>query len=198
VYASGPRLAVGSCLGLRGKGSCGIWSVTKKQTTAPVRWLRVRYEFASTIWRVNSLERLVSELDMDAKNWDLPPRLYALSPAADLLAIHPELGRTLSLSLEKDPGALTAIEQEGNPSAEELEEFLAGIGWAPEVVGAAVVLERLINEPSEDVRITAAVLRDGLHQCAIRFRRYDFDDSVLYGADLVPQLIEALAATLAD
>jgi hypothetical protein len=147
---------------------------------------------------VNSLERLVSELDMDAKNWDLPPRLYALSPAADLLAIHPELGRTLSLSLEKDPGALTAIEQEGNPSAEELEEFLAGIGWAPEVVGVAVVLERLINEPSEDVRITAAVLRDGSHQCAIRFRRYDFDDSVLYGADLVPQLIEALAATLAD
>jgi hypothetical protein len=147
---------------------------------------------------VNSLERLVSELDMDAKNWDLPPRLYALSPAADLLAVHPELGRTLSLSLEKDPGALTAIEQEGNPSAEELEEFLAGIGWAPEVVGVAVVLERLINEPSEDVRITAAVLRDGSHQCAIRFRRYDFDDSVLYGADLVPQLIEALAATLAD
>jgi hypothetical protein len=146
---------------------------------------------------VNSLERLVSELDMDAKNWDLPPRLYALSPAADLLALHPELARTLSLSLEKDPGALTAIEQEGNPSAEELEEFLAGIGWAPEV-GVAVVLERLINEPSEDVRITAAVLRDGLHQCAIRFRRYDFDDSVLYGADLVPQLIEALAATLAD
>jgi hypothetical protein len=150
------------------------------------------------MWRVNSLERLVAELDLDANGWDVPPRLYALSPAADLLALHPELGRTLSLSLEKDPGALTAIEQEDSPSAEDLEEFLAGIDWPPEVVGVAIVLERLINEPSEDVRITAAVLRDGTHHCAIRFRRYDFDDSVLYGADLVPQLIEALAATLAD
>jgi hypothetical protein len=56
----------------------------------------------------------------------------------------------------------------------------------------------LINQPSEDVRITAAVLRDGSHHCAIRFRRYDFDDSVLYGADLVPQLVEALKGTLVD
>lgn len=150
------------------------------------------------MWRVNSLERLVAELDLDAKNWDLPPRLYAISPAADLLALHPDLGRTLSLSLEKDPGALTAIEQEENPSDADLEEFLAGIDWAPEVVGVAIVLERLINEPSEEVRITAAVLRDGSHHCAIRFRRYDFDDSVLYGADLVPQLIEALEGTLVD
>jgi hypothetical protein len=150
------------------------------------------------MWRVNSLERLVAELDLDAGGWDLPPRLYALSPAVDLLALNPGLGRTLSLSLEKDPGALTAIQQEENPSDEDLEEFLSGIDWAPEVVGVAIVLERLINEPSEDVRITAAVMRDGSRHCAIRFRRYDFDDSVLYGAELVPQLIEALAATLAD
>ncbi len=150
------------------------------------------------MWAVNSLERLVTELDLDAKSWDLGPRLYALSPAADLLSNHPELEVTLSLSLEKDPGALTAIEQEENPTNETVEEFLAAINWAPEVVGVAVVLERLINVPSEDVRITAAVLRDGSHYCAIRFRRYDFDDSVLYGAELVPQLIDALADTLAD
>lgn len=150
------------------------------------------------MWAVNSLERLVTELDLDAKSWDLGPRLYALSPAADLLSNHPELKATLSLSLEKDPGALTAIEQEENPTNETVEEFLAAINWAPEVVGVALVLERLINVPSEDVRITAAVLRDGSHYCAIRFRRYDFDDSVLYGAELVPQLIDALADTLAD
>lgn len=151
------------------------------------------------MWAVTSLERLVSELDLDAKGvWDLEPRLYALSPAADLLAAHPELRATLLLSVEKDPGALTAIAQEENPTNENVEEFLAGINWAPEVVGVAIVLERLINEPSEDVRITAAVLRDGSHHCAIRFRRYDFDDSVLYGAELVPQLIEALAETLTD
>ncbi len=150
------------------------------------------------MWAVNSLERLVTELDLDAKSWDLGPRLYALSPAADLLSNHPELEATLSLSLEKDPGALTAIEQEKNPTNETVEEFLAAINWAPEVVGVALVLERLINVPSEDVRITAAVLRDGSHYCAIRFRRYDFDDSVLYGAELVPQLIDALADTLVD
>jgi len=147
---------------------------------------------------VNSLERLVNELDLEARGWDLNPRLYALSATADLIAKHPALEATLSLSLEKDPSALTAIEQDENPTNEDVEDFLAGINWAPEVVGVAIVLERLINEPSEDVRITAAVLRDGSHYCAIRFRRYDFDDSVLYGADLVPQLIEALAATLSD
>lgn len=150
------------------------------------------------MWAVTSLERLVNELDLDAKGWDLEPRLYAISPAVDLLERYPELEATLSLSLEKDPGALTAIAQEDNPTNENLEEFLAGINWASEVVGVAIVLERLINEPREDVRITAAVLRDGSHYCAIRFRRYDFDDSVLYGAELVPQLIEALAGTLAD
>ncbi len=149
--------------------------------------------------RVNSLERLVVELDLDAKGvWDLPPRLYAISSAAELLFLHPELVPTLSLSLEKDPGALTAIEQDENPTNENLEEFLAGIDWPPQVVGVAIVLERLINEPSEDVRISAAVLRDGSRHCAIRVRRYDFDDSVLYGTDLVPQLTEALAATLSD
>ena len=148
---------------------------------------------------MNSLERLVAELDLDAKGvWDLPPRLYALSPAAELLTLHPELVPTLSLSLEKDPNALTAIEQDENPTNENVEEFLAGIDWPPSVVGVAIVLERLINVPSEDVRISAAVLRDGSHHCAIRIRRYDFDDSVLYGADLVPQLTEALAATLSD
>jgi len=147
---------------------------------------------------VNSLERLVSELDLDASGWDLPPQLYALSATADLIVSHPQLAATLLLSLEKDPAALTAIAQEENPTNENVEDFLAGINWAPEVVGVAIVLERLINVPSEDVRITAAVLRDGSHHCAIRFRRYDFDDSVLYGADLVPQLIEALAETLSD
>ena len=152
-----------------------------------------------TMCRVNSLERVVVELDLDAKGvWDLPPRLYALSPAAELLALHPELVPTLSLSLEKDPNALTAIEQDQNPTNENLDEFLAAIDWPPAVVGVAVVLERLINEPSEDVRITAAVLRAGSRQSAIRMRRYDFDDSVLYGADLVPQLSDALAATLSD
>jgi len=147
---------------------------------------------------VNSLERLVAELDLDAKSWDRPPRLYALSAASDLLAANPELAAALSRSLDQDPGALAAIEQEEHPTNENLEDFLAAITWAPEVVGVAIVLERLINEPREDVRITAAVLRDGSRQCAIRMRRYDFDDSVVYGRDLVPQLTDALAATLSD
>ena len=50
----------------------------------------------------------------------------------------------------------------------------------------------------QEVRIVAAVLRDGSRSCALRMRAHDDETSVLTGPDLVPGLSAALAATLAD
>jgi len=50
----------------------------------------------------------------------------------------------------------------------------------------------------EDVRIVVGVLRTGARDTALRLRTQDREDAVLSGAELVPGLAEALAATLAD
>jgi hypothetical protein len=46
--------------------------------------------------------------------------------------------------------------------------------------------------------MTVAVLRDGARESALRLREKDSPTEVLTGADLVPGLAEALAATFAD
>jgi hypothetical protein len=50
----------------------------------------------------------------------------------------------------------------------------------------------------QEVRIAVGVLRDGTRDCALRLRTKDKDDEVLSGADLVPNLVRALADTLKD
>ena len=117
---------------------------------------------------------------------------------------------------------LTSIEQERDdlPDHESLEDLLAGIAWPPEVLGAAIVVERVMLPPDveaqlplgeaealawlgehparQDVRLAVAVLRDGSVESALRLRSHDRDDAVLSGPDLVPGLAQALAKTLAD
>ena len=91
--------------------------------------------------------------------------------------------------------------------------------WPAEVAGAALVLERLVLPPSaedaldegdpdgleetaathpdrEDVRMAVLVTRDGGRICAVRLRSHDVDDEVLIGENVVPRLVDALAATL--
>ena len=48
----------------------------------------------------------------------------------------------------------------------------------------------------QDVRMAVVVTRDGGRMCALRLRQHDVDAEVLLGADLVPRLTDALAATL--
>ncbi len=48
----------------------------------------------------------------------------------------------------------------------------------------------------QEVRIVAAVLRDGTTYCALRLRSHDDPASVVEGHDLVPGLLELLTATL--
>lgn len=155
-----------------------------------------------------------------ATGWDQPARLFALVDTEELLAREPQLAAALSTNEQPVPGgSLTPIEQE-DLGDEPLDELLARIEWPAEVLGCAVVVERLMLPPSaeatltdlsgteagehvaahperEEVRIAVGVLRDGDRECAIRLRSHDDDLSVVSGADLVPSLAEALAATLA-
>ena len=154
-----------------------------------------------------------------ASGWDQPARLFALVDTDELLAREPHLAAALSSNEQPVPGgSLTPIEQE-DLGDEPLDELLARIVWPEEVVGCAVVVERLMLPPSaestvadldgdeaaaqvaehperEEVRIVVGVMRDGDRECALRLRSHDRDNAVVSGKDLVPNLVDALAATL--
>ena len=171
--------------------------------------------------------RTVRELEqhVSAGGWDGPMRLFALIRTAGALEHDPALGATAarrrwSQAAQADPEHLTAVEQEGLPEAETIEALLGRIAWPPTVDGAALVVERVVVPPEveagvpedeaealaylpdhpqrRDVRLAAAVLRDGTRGCAVRARDHDADDRVAVGPDLVPGLVSALRATFED
>jgi hypothetical protein len=157
-----------------------------------------------------------------AAGWDAPARLFALVRTSELLAAEPGLAERMGL----DPGApdaLTPVEQEELAADRPLDEVLAGIAWPPEVAGCALVNEVLVLPPAvedeapdggdseaaaewaashpmrREVRMVVAVLRDGSRESLLRVRAIDgTDDDIVGGADLVPGLADALAATLVD
>jgi hypothetical protein len=115
---------------------------------------------------------------------------------------------------------LTSVEQELEDSLE-LDELLATIAWPDDVVGALVVLERIVLPPSaesdlpaesdaalvqaasdhperRDVRIVSAVLRTGENLNALRYRTHDSADAVAVAPNLVTRLNDAVASTFAD
>ncbi|MBA2770347.1 MAG: hypothetical protein H0U35_14710 [Sporichthyaceae bacterium] len=167
------------------------------------------------------LDRLVLDLDRHASmtGWDQPLHLFALVETADLLRREPQLVAQLGPTAD-EPGGLTPVDQEELPEHSSLDGLLAGISWPPEVLGAAVVVERLMVPPAaeremppdeeqalrwlaqhpqrEEVRLVVAVLRDGSRSAAIRLRAHDEETSVLSGENLVPALADALSASLAD
>lgn len=184
----------------------------------------------------SALAEVVVEIEryVGQQGWDQPPRLFALAETADLLREEPRLAAQLGLGTPwtgagtgagpgedgEAPPLLTPIEQEELPEFASLEELLQGMAWPPQVLGTALVVERLMLPPEaevdmpqeeaaalawlaahpqrQEVRIAVGVLRDGSRECALRLRSADTDDAVLTGPDLVPGLAAALAATLAD
>jgi hypothetical protein len=166
-----------------------------------------------------ALPRLVREIEQHVADggWDQGARLFALVPTADLLAREPGLADLLGAS---DDAELTPVEQEELPDHASIEELLAGLAWPADVVGAALVVERVVLPPEaeaalpegedealqilashpsrQDVRLAVATLRDGTRSSAMRFRLHDDPVQVLVGPDLVPRLADALAATLED
>jgi hypothetical protein len=174
--------------------------------------------------RQDAVTRAVRELEhhVAAGGWDGPVRVFALVRTADALRRDPALETQLPVDVVAaayaDPEHLTAVEQEDLPAADTLEELLGRIAWPPTVDGAAIVTERVVVPPEveaqipdeeeaavdwlarhparRDVRLAAAVLRDGTRACAVRARDHDSDDRVAVGPDLVPALTQALASTL--
>lgn len=129
--------------------------------------------------------------------WDGAPRLFALGRQGELLATEPELANALGLAdqaNQPDDARLVPIEQEWGTFDGPLDETLAQIMWPPQVVGAALTMERVMLPPEaeeevaaetdplaqmelamnhpkrQDMRVAVAVLRDGPHMCAVRVR----------------------------
>ncbi|MBF0687104.1 MAG: hypothetical protein IR158_04960 [Cellulomonas sp.] len=157
-----------------------------------------------------------------AAGWDAPVRVFALVRTQAALAAEPGLADQLApevlAAALADDQHLTSVEQEGLPSADDLEALLGALTWPPTVDGAAVTVERVVLPPGaeddlpddpeaalaallahpqrQDVRLAVAVLRDGPSWCAVRTRANDSDDAVGLGPDLVPGLVDAVRATL--
>ncbi|HET8561275.1 MAG TPA: PPA1309 family protein [Marmoricola sp.] len=168
----------------------------------------------------SALPDVVRELELHAAQagWDQPAQLYALVDTAELVRREPALAEAMGVDAEVE--GLTPVEQDALPPGQELEDVLQQIEWPAEVSGCAAVVERLVLPPEADaeipegraeaaeyaaahpdrqeVRIVAAVLREGQGFCALRLRSHDDDDSVLGGPDLVPQLLQLLHATLEE
>lgn len=179
---------------------------------------------SNTPMAASPLTRAVLEIDEYASGlgWDQPARLFALVDTARLRAEEPVLAAQLGLEDEQQTPGLTPIEQDEIPADQPLDEFLGTIAWPDAVSGCALTVERLMLPPSaeaqvpqgldgeklarwvadhperQEVRMTVAVLRDGARESALRLREKDSPTEVLTGADLVPGLAEALAATFED
>ncbi len=176
-----------------------------------------------TEWTSDDVVRVVSlevEAHVAASGWDQPPRLYALVPTSELVVAEPALAASLGLDEQTSAGTLTPVEQEQLPADRPLEQLLHEIVWPPQVVGCAAVIERVVlpgaveaelpgdqqelrdvvgEQPEQqEVRVAAAVTRDGRGHCAVRLRAHDADDAVLDGLTLVPGLLTLLARTLED
>lgn len=162
------------------------------------------------------LRRAALEMEayVAADGWDQAPRLFALVATADLVSKQPDLADQLS----SDSGEITLVEQDGVPADRPIEDLLIEIAWPDSVMGCAAVLERIMLPPEaeatlpedpdemfmaaaahpdrQEVRLIAAVTRDGAAHSAVRAREPD-DAALLEGPDLVPGLIEQLRQTLA-
>jgi hypothetical protein len=169
-----------------------------------------------------ALSRAVIEIErhVSSGGWDQPAQLFALVPTAELLRAEPQLAA--ELGAEDVSQSLTPVAQGDLPDGmddEHLADALARIEWPDGVSGCALAVERIVlpaaaeaglpddsadieiarlagSDPRRhEVRMVAAVLRDGDRFGAVRLRTHDEDTAVLTGTDLVPTLCEVLSLT---
>lgn len=166
-----------------------------------------------------ALGRAVAEIEQHvrADGWDQQARLYALAPTGELIEREPELAAQLGIDPQADLGdALTPIEQD--VSNRSIEDLLPTISWPDSVHGCALAVERIVLPPGaeesmpedenaatqwaqqhpqrSDVRVVVGVMRDGSRAAVLRVRGHDADDELIHGAELSPELGDALAETL--
>ncbi|MBV8931792.1 MAG: hypothetical protein JO285_04445 [Kutzneria sp.] len=161
---------------------------------------------------VREVEEFVS-----AGGWDQAPQLFALVSTADLLTRQPGLAGE-----GVDPDVMLTPVAQGQLPAEDLDVTLAGIVWPDTVAGCAVVQEIVVLPPAaeerldsmtddvaalrkaaaehphrREVRVVAAVMRNGSVACTLRIRGdKDQSDEVVDGPELMPNLTRALLGTL--
>ncbi|WP_375499632.1 PPA1309 family protein [uncultured Jatrophihabitans sp.] len=165
------------------------------------------------------LEQAMAEIEqhVHAAGWDRGPALFALVSSGQFAVDDPQTAARLGID-QLPPQTLTPIEQEDLPD-QPLDEVLAGLEWPAAVLGCAVTQEIVILPPSaeaevadgdtaaaaahperREARIAVGVLRDGSSAALLRLRSTDGadepDEERLTGADLAPNLVEALLATL--
>ena len=170
----------------------------------------------------DALSRAVVEIEkhVSSAGWDQPAQLFALVPTDELLRAEPQLAAELGAEDASQP--LTPVAQGELPGGledEHLADALARIEWPDGVTGCAVAIERIVLPASveaglssvesdaelarmagsdprrHEVRMVAAVLREGDRFGAVRLRSHDEDSAVLTGIDLVPTLCEVLSLT---
>ena len=153
--------------------------------------------------------------------WDQPARLYALVETARLVEREPALAAAMGLdSLGRagvaDPGragpAAPGPAARAGPRVDRLARRAwpaaprSSSGWCcrrtpttqiPEDPAEAEEFARE-HPDRQEVRIVAGATRAGSTYCALRLRAHDDDQSVVAGTDLVPALLQLLAATLED
>lgn len=170
----------------------------------------------------DALSRAVIEIEkhVSSAGWDQPAQLFALVPTEELLRAEPQLAAELGAEDASQP--LTPVAQGELPGGIEddnLADTLARIEWPDGVSGCALAIERIVLPASaedglssvesdadlsrmagsdprrHEVRMVAAVLREGDRFGAVRLRAHDEDNAVLTGIDLVPTLCEVLSLT---
>ncbi|HEY0616042.1 MAG TPA: PPA1309 family protein [Kribbella sp.] len=170
----------------------------------------------------DALSRAVIEIErhVSSAGWDQPAQLFALVPTEELLRAEPQLAAELAADDASQP--LTPVAQgelPGGMDDEHLADALARIEWPEGVSGCALAVERIVLPASveaglsdaesdaelarlagsdprrHEVRMVAAVLREGDRFGAVRLRTHDEDGAVLTGTDLVPTLCEVLSLT---
>lgn len=122
------------------------------------------------------LESVLRDLDrhVGADGWNQPPRLFAL--------------------VAQDEG-FAVVEQAWESTGEDVLADLSRISWPPEVSGAALSVQRIL-EPEHDVRLTVGALRGQQVATALRYREHDEQAHVAVAADVAPQLEQAVRDTL--
>ena len=145
----------------------------------------------------DALSRAVVEIEkhVSSAGWDQPAQLFALVPTADLLRAEPHLAAELGAEDASQP--LTPVAQGELPGGVEddhLADTLARIEWPDGVAGCALAIERIVlpaaaesglssvesdaelarlagSDPRRhEVRMVAAVLREGTRFGAVRLR----------------------------
>jgi hypothetical protein len=167
---------------------------------------------------VDVLDSAVADIEAHVHHngWDQPPTLFALVRADQFTRDDPQTAARMGI--DKAPAdTLTFVEQDQLPDTP-LDEFLASVAWPDSVTGCVLTQEVVIlppeaeNELSDDdiadralehpdrreARLVVGVLRDGATATVLRIRSDtggEGEDDLLTGAEMAPNLVEALLAT---